>query len=66
MTMLMKIEEEIQELPEEEFGKLKEWFLDLESKRWDNQIENDSKSGKLDALANQAILDFQKGNFKSI
>ena len=66
MTMLVKIEEEIQNLDKDDFNELREWFQDLESKRWDTQITNDSSSGKLDDLASSAIADFKKGKYKTI
>jgi hypothetical protein len=64
--MLIKIEEEIKSLPEQEFSKLREWFQDYESQKWDDQVEQDIKSGKLDDLAQSAIRDFKNGDFKSL
>ncbi|MEA1919384.1 MAG: hypothetical protein U9N52_06040 [Campylobacterota bacterium] len=61
MTMLENIEEEIKSLPEQEFSKFREWFQDYDSQKWDEQVENDLKSGKLDDLAESAISDFRKG-----
>ena len=66
MTMLVKIEEDIKNLPDDEFSQLRQWFQDFESKRWDKQIENDINSGKLDDLAKNAINDFKNGKFKTI
>ena len=66
MTMLVKIEEDIKNLPDNEFSQLRQWFQDFESKRWDKQIENDINSGKLDDLAKNAINDFKNGKFKTI
>jgi hypothetical protein len=55
MSSLQLIEEEIQNLQEKDFIVLREWFQNFDSKKWDNQIENDIKNGKLDVLANFAI-----------
>jgi len=66
MSMLLKIEEEIKNLDKNEFNELRDWFQDLESKQWDDQIKNDISSGKLDELANSAINDFKNGDYKSI
>jgi hypothetical protein len=64
--MLVKIEEEIKNLPDQEFSKLREWFQNYESQKWDTQVQQDIKSGKLDELAQAAISDFKKGDFKPL
>ena len=66
MTMVMKIEEEIKSLPKSEFSKLKEWFLEYDSKMWDKEILRDSQMGKLDNLAQQAIEDYKNSRYKSL
>lgn len=66
MSSLQLIEEEIQNLQEKDFIVLREWFQNFDSKKWDNQIENDVKNGKLDALANSAINDFKNSRYKEI
>lgn len=66
MSSLQTIEEEIKNLPEQDFIVLREWFQNFDSKKWDDQIETDIKNGKLDALAQSAINDFKNGKHKSI
>ncbi len=65
MTMI-KIEEEIKNLPVQELSKFREWFNQYDAKKWDEQIESNFTSGKLDDLASQAIKDFQENNFKTL
>ena len=66
MTMLMQIEDEIKSLPRQEFGKLRDWFQKYENKVWDKQIEDDSKRGKLDNIAELAINDFKNKKYKAL
>jgi len=66
MSSLMTIEEEIKNLPEHDFIVLREWFQDLDSKKWDNQIKSDASNGKLDDLANAALNDFKNGKYKAV
>ena len=66
MTMLMQIEEEIKGLPQKDFSKLREWFLDYEYQRWDKQIEADIGSGKLDNLAQAALRDLKDNKYKAL
>ncbi|GAN33229.1 MULTISPECIES: hypothetical protein [Candidatus Brocadia] len=41
-------------------------FEEFDAATWDKQIEEDVKSGRLDAIAEQAISDFKKGRFKEL
>jgi hypothetical protein len=66
MLTIEQIENAILQLPPEEIGELLEWFLDLDYQRWDIQLEKDIVKGKLDALAAEAIADFESGNYREI
>jgi hypothetical protein len=54
MTRLEMLEDEIMKLSPAEFGQLRDWLLEQDWTRWDEQIERDSESGKLDALFDEA------------
>ena len=45
----------IESLLKEDFYKLKNWILERDWEKWDREIEEDSKSGKLDFLIKQAL-----------
>jgi len=66
MLTVEQIENAILELPPNEIGELLEWFLNLDYQRWDVQLEKDIAKGKLDALAAEAIADFESGNYREI
>ena len=66
MNSLEQIEEEVLELSDNDFKKLYNWIVELNHKKWDEQIENDSAEGLLDSLANQAISDHKKGLSKKL
>ena len=66
MLTVEQIENAILELPPNEIGELLEWFLNLDYQRWDVQLEKDIYKGKLDALAAEAIADFESGNYRAI
>lgn len=44
----------------------RDWFEKFDRAAGDRQFEEDAKSGKLDALADQAITDFKAGKYKEI
>ncbi len=63
---LEDIKAAIQKLPAQEFRTLALWIADYEQKRWDGEIEQDLKSGRLDKLIKSALNDIKDGEFKDI
>jgi len=55
MAKLEQLETEITSLPEEEYRQFREWFLKVDWERWDKEIEEDSRTGKLDFLMREAL-----------
>ena len=53
-------------LPESDFLELRKWFSELDWKKWDRQIEADSKSGKLNFLISEAFEEKEKGRLKDL
>ena len=47
MSKIKEIQQTIFALPETEYIELRQWFSELDWKKWDRQIEADSKAGKL-------------------
>ena len=66
MTTIEQIEAAILTLPPDDFNKLRKWFLDMEDRRWDEQLEQDVAQGKLDVLGKEAISEFEAGNCREI
>ena len=66
MSQLEQIETAILLLPSHDFEKLRQWFLNLDYELWDEQIERDIADGKLEALAAEAIAEFQAGHSREI
>ncbi len=50
------IERQIKELSPKELAEFREWFAEFDGELWDRQFEADVKAGKLDALAERALL----------
>ena len=63
MSTPEQIEAAILILPPAEFQQLMQWFFDLDYQRWDTELQKDITEGKLDALAQEAILEFEAGQF---
>ena len=49
-------------LSTEELAKLRAWLEELEEQRFDEQIERDALSGKLDKFADKWRVDYEAGN----
>ena len=61
MSKLEIIEGQIKELSREELAQLREWLARFDAEVWDRQFEADVKTGKLDALAEDALRDHRAG-----
>jgi hypothetical protein len=56
-----EIESAIAQLPPSELAELAKWFEEFQARVWDEQLEQDVHSGRLDALIQQAEQDFEQG-----
>jgi hypothetical protein len=61
MGDVKSIERAIEALPPQQLAELRRWFADFDSVNWDQQIESDAASSKLDSLAAEALADFNAG-----
>jgi hypothetical protein len=66
MTSVKEIEKAVTTLSEEALFDFRQWYEKFDSTMWDEQFKQDVKNGKLDALADQAISDFQAGTCKEL
>jgi hypothetical protein len=66
MLTLNQIEAAILTLSSDEFQRLRQWVLDVDYQRWDEQLEQDIADGKLEALAEEAIAEFKAGHCREI
>ena len=66
MSKINAVRKTIETLSEEEYAELRQWFSDRDSKKWDEEIENDSKSGKLDFLIEEALNEKRQGKLKDL
>jgi hypothetical protein len=55
MRKVEEIEKQIQELSQEEFAELRDWFLECDRQVRDEQLEADSGSGELEDLVADAL-----------
>ncbi|MCE0521675.1 MAG: hypothetical protein LV480_02050 [Methylacidiphilales bacterium] len=61
MSTVEQIEAAIQKLPRNDFFRLHEWMRDRFDDEWDKQIEENARSGRLDAVAQEALAEYRAG-----
>ena len=66
MSKLEQIERAVSALSREELETFRAWFARYDAATWDSQFEADAKSGKLDALAEDAVADFRAGRARPL
>ena len=65
MSQVEQLKQSIESLSEEEFTLLRKWFSEKDWGKWDEQIKEDSKTGKLDFLVNEAQKEKQSKKLKA-
>ena len=61
MSIVENIEDEIRNMSPDELARFRKWFLEFDSRQWDEEIEQDAKAGNLDKIAEQAIQSYGNG-----
>jgi hypothetical protein len=55
MANIEELQKAITNLEEEDYRQFRHWFLERDWERWDRQIIEDSRAGKLDFLVKEAF-----------
>lgn len=66
MTKVESLEQEVAKLTREELAAFRDWFLEYDWQEWDRQLEEDVSAGRLDALAAEALAEYERGETKEL
>jgi hypothetical protein len=66
MSTVEEIEQAVSNLPPDDLARFRAWFEAFEAAHFDEKIERDAKSGKLDRLAEQALADHRAGRAREL
>ena len=66
MRRVKELERAVVSLPEQDYDQFLHWFLERDWEKWNNQIEADSKTGRLDFLIKEAIQDKEQNKLKNL
>jgi hypothetical protein len=61
MSTVNEIEKAVRNLSPDELAAFRAWFTSFDADAWDQQFEQDAKSGRLDQLADEALRDLREG-----
>lgn len=61
MDRVEEIEAAIDRLPREEFRRIADWLRERDQHQWDEQLDRDSASGRLDFLFEEAENESKQG-----
>jgi hypothetical protein len=66
MTTVEEIEQAVAELSPDKLARFRVWFEEFEAARFDEKIEREAEAGRLDRLADQALVDFRAGRARDL
>jgi hypothetical protein len=66
MITAESIQQAVEQLSPEELVRFRLLFSQFDADAWDIQIEADAAAGKLDALVDEAIIDYQSGKTREL
>ncbi len=66
MSTIHEIETAVQRLSPEDLRAFRAWFLEFDADEWDRQIERDVARGRLDVLAEEALLELREGHTRPL
>ena len=66
MTELQRIENHVESLSREELAAFRKWFQSYDAALWDQKLERDASSGKLDQLRDEALAEHEAKRTRAI
>jgi len=61
MTTVQEIKDAVSDLSPENLAAFRAWFAEFDAMLWDQQLETDVASGRLDRLGDEALQDLREG-----
>ena len=65
-SSIEEIETAVSRLSKDQLARFRRWFDEYDGQVWDAQIEQDVQAGKLDALAREALAEYEAGRCKPL
>ena len=66
MENIESIEKAVELLPPAELAEFRRWFAEFDATAWDKQIEQDAADGNLNAMAAEALADYEASSTRAL
>jgi hypothetical protein len=66
MSTIAELENAVTQLSREDLQTFRDWFLEFDAVAWDAQFAEDVRAGRLDALADEALVDLRAGRVSDL
>ena len=66
MSTVEAITSAIAQLPPEQVVQVRAWLAEYDEQQWDEQIAQDERAGRLDALAERALAEHRAGRTRPL
>jgi hypothetical protein len=66
MTTVEELEAAVEVLTQEEYSQFRRWFFDRDWEKWDHEIEEDVKAGRLDFLVEEALEEKKRNRLRNL
>lgn len=66
MSTVQELQTTIKSLPEEDYTRLRKWFVERDWKIWDTQLSEDSDAGRLNFLIEEAFHEKAGGDLRDL
>jgi len=66
MTTVAEISGAVRRLPKRELAKFRKWFAEFDAAAWDRESDEDVASGRLEALAREALRADRSGRIREL
>jgi major membrane immunogen (membrane-anchored lipoprotein) len=53
-------------LPQDQLKQFRAWYEKFDANKWDEQIDQDVKDGRLDAIAEAALAEYKSGKARKL
>ena len=64
MSTVEEIKTAIESLPVNDYTQLRDWFTEKDWEKWDRQLEQDVRAGRLEFLAKEALKEKAEGRLR--
>jgi hypothetical protein len=66
MSSVDELERAVRQLSRHDLVEFRRWFIEFDQQVWDQQLDQDAAGGRLDSLAEEALVDLRQGRTRPL